>query len=404
MVYFDYAWYGAGKIRFGFKDWDGEVTYTHEFVHNNRLTEAYFRAGNLPGRYEIENTGNPTYIPNLFHWGTSIIMDGTFDDDEAYLFTANSNTLNSTNGQSNTSTTNAATKVYRDYGSYSWGWYDWYYLMPFPTADASKLTPGSTLFSNLDETSGSASQNAANLAENNRINLLLQSAPYGNIIDYTQYSGSSTEIYVYAGNFRYPGPSDPSIGNSSPFSIGADIAGTGGSGNILDLTQDSPLVSIRLAPSVDSGIPGLVGEREIINRMQLKLKEIGIVTTHDSEIGMILNGTLDNNAWQRANQPSLSQYIAHSAGDKVTGGSKIYSFRASGGQFDWSTGKIQSNSTDFNLAELSNLGNSILGGNNTFPDGPDIITITVRPIDTNNITADGQFSVSGRLSWSESQA
>ena len=404
MVYFDYAWYGAGKIRFGFKDWDGEVTYTHEFVHNNRLTEAYFRAGNLPGRYEIENTGNPTYIPNLFHWGTSIIMDGTFDDDEAYLFTANSNTLNSTNGQSNTSTTNATTKVYRDLGSYNWGWYDWYYLMPFPTADASKLTPGSTLFSNLDETSGSASQNAANLAENNRINLILQNAPYGNIIDYTQYSGSSTEIYVYAGNYRWPGPTDPSIGNSSPFSIGADIAGTGGTGNILDLTQDSPLVSIRLAPSVDSGIPGLVGEREIINRMQLKLKEIGIVTTHDSEIGMILNGTLDNNAWQRANQPSLSQYIAHSAGDKVTGGSKIYSFRASGGQFDWSTGKIQSNSTDFNLAELSNLGNSILGGNNTFPDGPDIITITVRPIDTNNITADGQFSVSGRLSWSESQA
>ena len=37
MVYFDYAWYGVGKIRFGFKDWDGEVTYTHEFVHNNRF-------------------------------------------------------------------------------------------------------------------------------------------------------------------------------------------------------------------------------------------------------------------------------------------------------------------------------------------------------------------------------
>ena len=83
---------------------------------------------------------------------------------------------------------------------------------------------------------------------------------------------------------------------------------------------------------------------------------------------------------------------------------KTQQYLASGGQFDWSTGKIQSNSTDFNLAELSNLGNSILGGNNTFPDGPDIITITVRPIDTNNITADGQFSVSGRLSWSESQA
>ena len=39
MAYMDYSWYGAGKIRFGFKDRKGHVRYAHEFIHNNRLDE-----------------------------------------------------------------------------------------------------------------------------------------------------------------------------------------------------------------------------------------------------------------------------------------------------------------------------------------------------------------------------
>ena len=97
MAYMDYSWYGAGKIRFGFKDQNGHVKYIHEFKHNNRLTEAYFRSGNLPARYEIQNVGIPTYIPTLFHWGTSVITDGRFDSDKAYLFTASGNLLKFTN-------------------------------------------------------------------------------------------------------------------------------------------------------------------------------------------------------------------------------------------------------------------------------------------------------------------
>jgi hypothetical protein len=93
MAYMDYSWYGAGKIRFGFKTTDGQVQYVHEFVHNNNLFESYFRSGNLPARYEVVTYANPTYIPSLFHWGTSVMMDGRFDDDNAYLFTQNSQTL-----------------------------------------------------------------------------------------------------------------------------------------------------------------------------------------------------------------------------------------------------------------------------------------------------------------------
>ena len=43
----DYSWYGAGKIRYGFKDTYGHVKYMHEFIHNNKLNEAYMRSGNF---------------------------------------------------------------------------------------------------------------------------------------------------------------------------------------------------------------------------------------------------------------------------------------------------------------------------------------------------------------------
>ena len=58
MAYIDYSWYGAGKIRFGFKDANGHVKYMNEFLHNNVIEEAYMRSGNIAGRYEIENEGH----------------------------------------------------------------------------------------------------------------------------------------------------------------------------------------------------------------------------------------------------------------------------------------------------------------------------------------------------------
>ena len=94
MYYIDYAWYGAGTIRYGVKDQTGDILYVHKFVHGNNKTEAYFRAGNLPIRYEVTNTGVPSFAPQLFHWGTSLIMDGRFDEDRGYTF-SRAGTLNS---------------------------------------------------------------------------------------------------------------------------------------------------------------------------------------------------------------------------------------------------------------------------------------------------------------------
>ena len=82
----------------------GHVKYTYEFIHNNKLNEAYMRSV-TSARYEVLNKGIPTYVPSLFHWGTSVIMDGGFDDDDSYLFTASGNTLTFTNGDADTAIT-----------------------------------------------------------------------------------------------------------------------------------------------------------------------------------------------------------------------------------------------------------------------------------------------------------
>jgi hypothetical protein len=53
---------------------------------------------------------------------------------------------------------------------------------------------------------------------------------------------------------------------------------------------------------------------------------------------------------------------------------------------------------------ISDLGNSILGGDGVFPNGPDLVTIAANVINTAEIDSGNSFQVSSRLSWAESQA
>jgi hypothetical protein len=372
MAYFDYSWYGAGKIRFGFKDTNGRVRYVHEFVHNNILNEAYMRSGNIPARYEVYNKGIPTFVPSLFHWGTSVIMDGRFDDDDSYLFTASGNSLTFTNGSSASATTTDAGFIYRQriYGSYS----NYYLAIPFSSADSSKFSAGIPLYTSDGELNGET-------------------------VSFTGYSGSTFYVYIYlSSGYSQPGIY-PNISNGTSVSIGAPASG----GVATDLNSLIPLISVRLSPSVDNGLIGVIGQRDIINRMQLKMKELGVSVSHDSLVTVVLNGRLSNVEYGNVGSPSLSQYVAHSAGDTISGGTVIYSFRASGGT-EGASGKRFSNSSNFDLSGLTDLGNSILGGDSVFPNGPDILTICATPVDSSEIDQTSAYQVSSRVSWSESQA
>jgi hypothetical protein len=153
-----------------------------------------------------------------------------------------------------------------------------------------------------------------------------------------------------------------------------------------------PLISLRLSPSVSSGLTGKLGDRDVINRMQLRLKEIGISSTQLVDVKVLLNPRLNNLNFVGVDAPSLTQIVEHTAADTVSGGVQVYNFRGAGG-----TGGVEGTTT-VDVSSLFELSNSILGGDSIFPDGPDILTVAVARL-TGNSTL-----TSAKLSWSEAQA
>ena len=254
MCYMDYSWYGAGKIRFGFKDQNGHVKYVHEFKHNNRLTESYFRSGNLPARYEIENDAEPSYTGTLFHWGTSVIMDGMYQDDEAYLFTAAGNVQKFTNATAIDVTTKQL-----DLTSERTSWYNrrFYIRMRVASGNAGNAPVNSLLFH--PTVANGYFEDGVAIHPSSRIS----GSTYFMQVLYQEGTPMNSHGTTLAPSIA--SQATPAVPSSTTFGVGAP------SGTDNKIPADIPLISIRLAPSVDSSITGALGEREIINRMQLSL-------------------------------------------------------------------------------------------------------------------------------------
>jgi hypothetical protein len=411
MVYIDYAWYGAGKVRFGFKDQFGDVIYVHEFIHNNFETEAYLRSGNLPGRYEVEIGENPTFIPSLAHWGTSVIMDGGFDDDKAYLFSATSNPVFTTSAEPTTiavttvSTTNFNTRSGVQLGDGIFFAFDITGNLIGEIGFALQVGTHNDVYFGI--ASGNQIVNTVGGAV--RVNTLTTTPTNGRV-------GSSPYLRQVIVGFNTDGTPirrnllviDKVPANRT--TTGATVSVT----NNFDFTQFIPLLSVRLAPSVDNGTPGKLGAREIINRMQLTLNSLDFLSTHECEIQLVFNASIDNQDYRRVQSPSLSEVVYHSLSDKVFGGAVVYTFQTpSGGQqaSALNTSQRELALTTVKLEDVATLGNSIVGGNGVFPDGPDVITLQFRYIGLPGLigpgtagTAIAPFRLSTRLSWSESQA
>jgi hypothetical protein len=164
------------------------------------------------------------------------------------------------------------------------------------------------------------------------------------------------------------------------------------------------LFAIRVAPSADNGIAAAFGQRDLINRMQLKLNALGVSTKTASSnylVRAFLNATPSTAAtWTTPTEgaagianSSLSQIAVYPTASAVT---------VTGGEI---TGGFLSAGTDsIDLTQLRDLGNSILGGGSTssatqlYPDGPDTLTIVVTNLGSASI------DILGRLSWTEAQA
>ena len=88
--------------------------------------------------------------------------------------------------------------------------------------------------------------------------------------------------------------------------------------NYLPDQQDTAILSIRLAPTVDYGIPGFFGVRNLINRSALALYSVGIGTYGASHIQCLVKINCEskvfenNDNWRAAGNGSIAQYLDHS--------------------------------------------------------------------------------------------
>ena len=416
MFYIDYTWYGAGSIRFGFRGPSGDVMYVHKIVNNNINTESYMRSGNLPARYETGTLPPYTYASASIQTGDTSISVG-----------------------STTGFPTSGTIVVRDGSKYEYMNYT-----GITSSSFTGLTRAQAGQSSIGLT-GSSGSNSVTVSSNTALQVGMRVidtvnnyCPEGTFITNINgttltlsqpLTGSSPTVVIppmgksTAQGFSYSGTAPISVELAYP-SFAPSISHWGTS-VIMDGRYDDDksllftfgqnqfttiasgaskaLFSIRVAPSVDNGIPAAFGAREIINRMQLVLRALDVTTKTASSnmlVTAVLNGTVSSSTtWTNAvrdsgtvTNSSLAQIADYQAGTTtITGG------ETTGGFF-----VNQTTSVDLNT--VRDLGNSILGGGTTaanagiYPDGPDVLTIVVQNLGASSV------DVLGRLSWTEAQA
>jgi len=505
MLYMDYSWYGAGAVRFGFKDIKGEVQYIHRFTHNNVLTEAYMRSGNLPSRYETNTLGAYTNMTatlavsgttlsvtdtSLFPSSGSLMIQNPLTStsltsvtiaDTAGGFTCASTTLavgmnvtivgtfggtgsitgyatgnvyriSATNGSTTfTLQTLAGAAIVTTAGTPTGLTYipSAYEYVNYTGKTATTFTGltrgiGGSSPASVVTTSGSATITGGSLTTaaiqpgmfitgtgildgtyvvsvvNGVSALLSQACVASGTITATVYAmGAVNAVHNFSATapisvFGHTPQFSPFISHwgssvimdgrfdddkSFVFTTGMTTATAVGTANT------NALISLRIAPSVDNGITATFGLREIINRMQLTLRSVGVRADGNFLVQLYLNATLTgaSNTFIQplANPSSLAQIVIHPAGTTVSGGETVYAFYTEG------SGAGSFATTGQDITFIRDLGNSVVGGgtNNAanssgqvYPDGPDVLTVVVTNLEgaSRNATA--------RISWTEAQA
>lgn len=87
MIWIEYAWYGAGSVRFGVYI-NGQQILLHTAIFGNRPNQLapWARTGNLPVRYEQRNTGTTVAVNDLVHYGVSVLVEGGQDDQRGFTY------------------------------------------------------------------------------------------------------------------------------------------------------------------------------------------------------------------------------------------------------------------------------------------------------------------------------
>lgn len=375
MCYIDYTWYGAGFVRFGFRMTDGNVVYAHKIANNNNNTQAYMRSGNLPARYEVFNTGpfgrlvsSSTAIPGV-QLGSAdanlVVKNAEYWPNSGTILMQQGNNVEvMTYGSKTVNTSLANTYVLQGLGRRAFG------------GNTSNLT-----FIPSEYEGGSVGNSSVVSINYITSDLAPVIMHWGtSIIMDGGFDDDRSIAFAYARQ-----------GAQTTIAAGTSIA----------------VLSIRVAPSVDNSIASQWGVRELVNRMQLQTRSIGLVANTSIQVLGILNpasfggstAPVFPDVWgitsivTQIGSGSLAQIIDHTGNTTLAlGGEQIFGFVTSAG------------ADNYDISQVRDLGNSIISGPGStktpgYPNAPDILTIVLR-----NANAGPAIISNLRLSWTEAQA
>ena len=344
MAGLQYTWYGAGFIDFMMRGADGNWVYAHRFRNNNINDEAYMRTGNMPVRYELINECQSAV--------------GTL----ATALTA---------GQTSFSINENATY--------------------WPPSGTLMIDSELINYANLTSNTFSGCVRASPLRYNiNDINRTFTGQAAS-----THLAGSTVSLVGvtctpslthWGSAFLMDGSYDQDRGYFFNYANTTTTVGA---------TSSATAFALRLAPSVSNGIIGDIGSRELLNRAQMLLQKLEITSPATvTTVGYLnpSNVIFNTNSWVSVNsqggQPSFAQIYP---GNLITSlpqpGERIFQTIVQG-----------SNQNNLDLTALKEMTNAVIGGNQPFPDGPDVIVVVIQNPTGSSVT------VQANLFWSEAQA
>ena len=296
MIGMQYTWYAAGFIEFMLRGSDGKFIFLHRIRNSNVNTEAYMRTANLPVRYEVINeSARDKLISAITNSQTTIpLYDAYYFPNAGTVFIDNE-IINYTGKSGNTLTGCSRGATYQNFASGS----------------------------NRTYSAGSAASHLINTG------VILISTTITPVISHWgsalltdgQFDQDRGYLFSYAST-----------------------------GNEVSTTKKTAFL-IRLAPSVSNAIVGDLGERELLNRAQLLLKEISIasdaVATNTG--GIVIEGVLNPQ-----NYPTNPADIAWGGiAGLAQGGQPSFVQIAPGGSVSWSSGVVQTTATATTAASIS---------------------------------------------------